>query len=124
MTVESRIQELMIGCNPLPAAECRCDLDIPWQDPGEAARCAKCGLRLSAERARAIRALPELELDASAEAPAAEDAEESPPSAHRDPGPAAPDTHDGRPRRHGQPPQAIATELRPGSRQLLPGDAA
>jgi hypothetical protein len=123
MTVESSVEEWMVGCDPLPARECRCDIDIPWQDPSEAARCAKCGLRLSAGRASAIGALPELDFDASAEAPAAEEAEDAPPSAHRDPGPEAPDTQDGRPRRDGQAPQATAVELRPGSHQLLRGDA-
>lgn len=125
MTVEPLVEEWMAGCNPLPAAECRCEADIPWQDPGEAARCAKCGLRLGAERAAVLGALPEPEdSDASADPPPAEDAEGSPASALRGPGPVAPDTQDGRPRRNGQAPQATAGPPGPGSPQLLRGDAA
>ena len=125
MTVEPVKHDLLPGCDPLPARECRCLFDLPCQDPGEAARCAKCGLRLSLERAAALGALPEFsDLDASAEPPPAEDAEDDPASALRGPGPVALDTQDGRPRRNGQATPATARPLGPGSPQLQPERAA
>ena len=125
MTAESRTQHLLPGCDPRPARACRCVGDMPCQDPGEAARCAKCGLRLSPKRALSVGALPELdEPEASADAPTAEGAEDPPHSASRGPGPVALDPEDGRPRRNGQATRATARPLGPGSPQPASEDAA
>ena len=125
MTVESLAEHLLPGCDPRPARPCRCVRDMPCQDPGEAARCAKCGLRLSPERAVRVGALPELDdSDASADAPTAEGAEDPPDSALRGPGPVALDPEDGRPRRNGQATPATAGPLGPGTPDLSTGDAA
>lgn len=125
MTATSRTPHLLPGCDPRPARVCRCVGDMPCQDPGEAARCAKCGLRLSDERALSIGALPEPhEPESSADPPPAERAEDPPDSALRGPGPVALDPEDGRPRRNGQAPKATARALGPGSPQLELGDAA
>ena len=125
MTVEPVAHELLPGCDPLPARECRCVRDVPCQDPGEAARCAKCGLRLSPERALSVGALPELaDSETSADPPPAERAEDPPDSAPRGPGPVALDPQDGRPRRNGQATPATAGPLGPGSPKLQLGDAA
>ena len=126
MTVGPVTGEWLAGCAPLPASECRCDSNMPCQDPGEAARCAKCGLRLSPVRALGAGALPERddEFDTSADPPPAEDAGVTPAPAIREPGPTALATHDGRPRRTGQAPTAAARTLGPGSPDLQPGEAA
>ena len=125
MTAEPATRGLLPGCDPLPARECRCVRDMPCQEPGEAARCAKCGLWLAPERAAALGALPEREqVDASADPPPAEDAEGPPTSVIRGPGPACLDPQDGRPRRNGQAPEATARPLGPGSPDLQLGDAA
>ena len=125
MIVESLTDHVPPGCDPRPARACRCVRDMPCQDPGEAARCAKCGLRLSPERAVRAGALPELaDSDASADPPSAEGAEDPPDSALRGPGPAALDPQDGRPRRNGQATPATAGPLGPGSPELSTGNAA
>lgn len=116
---------LLPGCDPFPARECRCDEDLPCQDPGEAARCAKCGLRLAPERAVSLGALPEFDdFDPSADSPPAEDAEGPPTSALRGPGPVDLTAQDGRPRRYGSAAPATAGPLGPGSPELSTGDAA
>ena len=125
MTAASRTQHFRPGCDPRPARACRCVGDMPCQDPGEAARCAKCGLRLSPERALSVGALPELaDSETSADPPPAERAEDPPDSAPRGPGPVALDSQDGRPRRNGQATPATAGPLGPGSPELQLGDAA
>ena len=125
MSAAPVVKEWLPGCDPLAARVCRCDDDIPCQDPGEAARCAKCGLRLSPERAVRVGALPELDdSDASADAPTAEGAEDPPDSVLRGPGPVALDPQDGRPRRNGQATPATAGPLGPGSPELSTRDGA
>ena len=113
MSAGPSTQEWLAGCEPLPARECRCDTDLPCQDPGEAARCGKCGLRLSPARARTAGALPETDFDLSADHPTAEDAEAPPTSATAGAGLRGLEPQDGRPRRTGQAPQAHARQLGP-----------
>ena len=125
MSVEGLAEDLLPGCDPRPARACRCVRDMPCQDPGEAARCAKCGLRLSPERALSVGAQPELaDSETSADPPPAERAEDPPDSALRGPGPVALDPEDGRPRRKGQATRATARPLGPGSPELQLGGAA